>query len=344
MTARQIEVLGGGIVGLWQALVLAQRGHKVTLLEKTQPPFAQTASGMAGGMIAPFCEVESAEPLIEKLGEKALHLWCSAVACVRRRGTLVVASGRDRAELSRFARMTRRHRFLSPEALGACEPDLAGRFPAALLFEAEAHVDPVAARKALRARLQALSCVLKQDPEGFAARKSKGADFFIDCRGYDAAPVLAGLRGVRGEMLMVHSREVELSRPVRFLHPRLPVYVVPRGGGHFMVGASMVESADRRAITVRGALELLSALYGLHPGFAEAEITATGSGIRPAFADNLPKIIVRGSYILVNGLYRHGYLLAPVLAHMVADYIEAPDRSKAQAQAFFGRLVLEKAA
>ena len=71
-------------------------------------------------------------------------------------------------------------------------------------------------------------------------------------------------------------------------------------------------------VTVRSALELLGSAYALHPAFGEAQIVELGAGVRPAFADNVPKIVVRGRTIHVNGLYRHGFLLAPVLAELVA--------------------------
>ena len=89
-----------------------------------------------------------------------------------------------------------------------------------------------------------------------------------------------------------------------------------------MVGATVIESDDDGPITVRSALELLGMAYALHPAFGEAEIVDAGAGVRPAFADNVPKIIVRGRTIHVNGLYRHGFLLAPALAELVADYLE----------------------
>jgi glycine oxidase len=103
------------------------------------------------------------------------------------------------------------------------------------------------------------------------------------------------------------------------LHPRVPLYVVPRGEGLFMVGATMIESDQRRRITARSMLELLSGAYALHPAFGEAEIVEIGCDARPAFADNLPRIRRRGRTLYVNGLYRHGFLLAPSLARMAAD-------------------------
>ena len=89
-------------------------------------------------------------------------------------------------------------------------------------------------------------------------------------------------------MLMLRQPEIRLSRPIRLLHPRFPVYIVPRGEGVFMVGATMVESASRSAVTARSALELLSAVWTLNPAFGEAEIIEMGAHLRPAFPDNLP--------------------------------------------------------
>jgi glycine oxidase len=128
---------------------------------------------------------------------------------------------------------------------------------------------------------------------------------------------------VRGERLLLASSEVSLSRPVRLLHPRHPIYVVPWGDGKFLVGATMIESEDDGPVTVRSALELLGAAYALHPAFGEAQILETGAGVRPAFPDNVPRAVVRvgGKRIFVNGAYRHGFLLAPALAEAVATYL-----------------------
>jgi len=89
-----------------------------------------------------------------------------------------------------------------------------------------------------------------------------------------------------------------------------------------MIGATVIESEEIGAISLRSALDLLSAAYAIYPGFAEAEILLQGAGARPAFPDNRPRIAVAPGYIYVNGLYRHGFLLAPVMAELVADYIE----------------------
>ena len=113
----------------------------------------------------------------------------------------------------------------------------------------------------------------------------------IDCRGLAARDKQTELRGVKGELILIETAEVELKRPVRLIHPRFPLYVIPRGDDRFMLGATSIEAEDR-GVSVRSALELLSAAYAVHPAFGEARILEFGSGLRPAFPDNLPRIAV----------------------------------------------------
>lgn len=299
-----ISVLGAGVVGLCTATALSDAGLAVEVIEPAGAPPA--ASLLAGGMLAPFCEGESAPEVIVTQGQAALDWWVAHVPGVARRGTLVVAAPRDVGELDRFARATRAHRQVEP---GTLEPDLAGRFARGLLFEAEAHMDPRAALSALRETLRTRGVVFRDEPP---------SGRIVDCRGMAAAPSLGNLRAVRGETLEVVTPEVCLSRPVRLLHPRFPCYIVPRGEGRYMIGATMVESARPGPITARAVMELLSAAYTVHPAFAEAEVIATGAGLRPAFPDNIPAIRRDGDRIHVNGMYRHGFLMAPVLATALA--------------------------
>ena len=331
---KTITVNGAGIAGLWAALVLAQRGHDVRLVEKQPDLFLDAASSRAGAMIAPYCEAESAGSMVQAAGLEALRIWQDVVPGFKTRGTLVVAPRRDQGELKRFARLTQGHQTLDADAIQELEPELAGQFTSALFFRDEGHISPDQAMRQLIKAFEALGGRL--DKGRRAARDGpprdgplRAGDYVLDCRGIAACSELANLRGVRGELVHIRSRDISLHRPVRLLHPRFPIYIVPHGGGNHMIGATMIESADNGPVTVRSALELLSAAYAVHPGFAEAEICGLDHGIRPAFPDNLPKIIVRGNYIHVNGLYRHGFLLAPVLARLVADVIEqgrdAPD-------------------
>jgi len=314
-----IRVMGAGIVGLTTAYEFARAGASVEVIERRAGP-GLGCSYHAGGMLAPWCEAESAEPLIVELGREALAYWRDIVPVASQMGSLVLAPARDRAELTRFSRRTSHFETVGAERLAALEPDLAGRFDQALFFAEEAHLDPRAAVAALVARLRQMPNVTLCF-ETAAESLDSLADWTIDCRGFAARDALPELRGVKGEMLMLATKDIVLSRPVRLIHPRHPVYIVPRGDGRFMVGATMIESEDQSRITARSMLELLGAAYTVHPAFGEAEILETGADVRPAFPDNLPRLVRDGRVLYVNGLFRHGFLCAPALARRAAEAV-----------------------
>ena len=100
------------------------------------------------------------------------------------------------------------------------------------------------------------------------------------------------------------------------MHPRYPLYIVPKPNHHFVLGATQIESEDDSPISVRSTLGLLSAAYSIHAGFGEARIINAQSGLRPAFVDHQPKIHVDETQriVSVNGLFRHGYLIGPAVS------------------------------
>lgn len=323
MSARSITVLGAGVAGLWQALTLARRGHRVRLVERApeMAPFEDSASAFAGGMLAPNCEEEAAPVVVRDMGIEGLGLWREVYPETRVLGSIVVAPARDQGELTRFARMTIGHRLVDDAGLASLEPDLGGRFSRALHFAGEGHVVP---RAALAFLLEAVRSAGAEVTLGATEpiEAPTAGEWLVDCRGLAARDELPELRGIRGEMAVIRTRELTLSRPVRLLHPRFPIYVVPWGEGVFMVGATVLEREDAGPVTLRSALELLGTAYALHPAFGEAEILELSAGVRPAFPDNVPKLVARGRHLYVNGMYRHGYLVAPVLARLAAEWIE----------------------
>ena len=230
----------------------------------------------------------------------------------------MVAHARDRADFERFAKLTTGHQRLDAAAVSELEPSLEGRFRDALFYPDEGHVEPRRVLPELHARIAAAGGTIKFNSE---AEADDLDGIVIDCRGLAARDAQNELRGVKGEMIVVETSEVELSRPVRLIHPRWPLYVIPRGDGRFMLGATSIEAEDT-GVSVRSALELLGAAYAVHPAFAEARIVEFGSGLRPAFPDNLPRITVDKKKIAVNGLYRHGFLLAPALAELTLAHVE----------------------
>ncbi len=314
-----ILIRGAGIAGLTLAHELAEAGHPVVLADIAASP-GLGASYYAGGMLAPWCEGETAPAEVVRLGTEAVVWWERVLPDeVTRGGTLVVANARDAAELRRFASRTENHVWLDSQAIAEKEPDLAGRFSQALFFAGEAHLDPRAAMAALTEKLKGMGVDIRC---GEAAHplleKEHGFPTVIDCTGPSARGLARGLRGVRGEMLVLETPEVALSRPVRLLHPRIPLYIVPRAGHRFMIGATMIESEDDGPASVRSVMELLNAAYALHPAFAEARLLETGTGIRPAYPDNTPRFSREGgNRYRLNGFYRHGFLLAPALARLV---------------------------
>jgi glycine oxidase len=235
------------------------------------------------------------------------------------KGTLVFAQSRDRKELEKFARRTQGYELVSQDTIALLEPDLANQFQRALYFKDEAHLDP-------RLALIRLAQVVQDRGVGIHFNQELTPEdllpeIVVDCRGYHAAKDVAALRPVKGEMLIVKTAEVNLSRPVRLLHPRIPLYIVPRDEQHFMIGATMIENGQNKQFSVRSMLELLGSAYALHPSFAEAQIVEMGVDLRPAYIDNLPRVEKEGAVWRINGLYRHGYLLAPYMAKLAAEAI-----------------------
>jgi glycine oxidase len=321
----QVTVLGAGVAGLTCAVELAERGVDVEVVDRAERLGAASCSWYAGGMLAPWCELENAEPLIAKLGLESIAWWRERLPGTALNGSLVVAHGRDGGELTQFSRRTQQFEWLDGEAVARLEPDLGGRFNKALFFKDEGHLDPRTSLEFLARRLEELRVPIRFGVTLAVAPACWGtpssARQIIDCTGLAAREVLTDLRGVKGEMVLLKLRDISLSRPVRVLHPRMPLYIVPRGDGLFMVGATMIESDQPTRISARSMLELLSAAYALHPAFGEAEIVEIGTGVRPAFPDNLPRVAWHNDTLYVNGLFRHGFLLAPALARRVAGIL-----------------------
>jgi len=318
-----IHIIGAGVSGLACAWELAQHGHTVQVFEQANTLGAQACSWYAGGMLAPWCERENAEAPVQVWGEQAIAWWAQHTA-VQRQGSLVVAHGRDYPALKQFAQRTTHYQWLDAAQLAELEPALSSGLQRALFFPAEAHLTP---RQALADLLHAVQTagVTVHFGRSYPPSAAPTNTLTLDCRGFSARAALPQLRGVKGEMLRIRSQDVTLSRPIRLLHPRHPIYIVPHGDHTYMVGATVLESEDRQRISARSLLELLNTLCSLHPALGEAEVLETGSALRPAFPNNLPQLVrTAPRYWHLNGFYRHGYLLAPILAQHTAHYLLNP--------------------
>lgn len=304
-----LTVIGAGIAGLWCAWMAQRAGMAVRVVERGSERLDAGCSWRAGGMLAPEVEAELAEPVVSALGRRSLELWRSEFPdLLAAEGTLLLPPRRDPAQLNRFRRLTRSWQEVEAAAL---EPALAGLHDRGLFYPTEGHVDP---RRVLPRMAEALRAAGAELVFDTALEPEEAGGAVLDCRGLDAGGALPDLRGVKGEMLLVRTPDIDFRRPVRLLHPRHPIYVVPRDGHVFMIGATTVESGGRAGVTVRSAGELLTQAYAVHPAFGDAEVLEMNAGLRPAFPDNRPRLVRSGRTIRVNGLYRHGYLLAPAMA------------------------------
>lgn len=335
---RDAVVVGGGVAGLTVGLALARAGVRVHRVDDGRA----RCSDRAGGMLAPYCELDGADPAVVRAGLGAVAGWQAllgerAEGVVADRGSLVIAHRPDRPLLRQLADRVRRAGHgerltaLDRRGLAEAEPLLADRFDGGWLVGGEGQVHP-------RHALDALADLLADAGATHATERATdlapgrvtvegGAlrtDLVVDARGVRAADALP-VRAVRGEYVLAHAPEARLQRPVRLAHPRYPLYVVPRPGGRVYVGATQLERAGAGGVTVRSALELLSALYSVHPSLGEAAVLEVGAGERPAVPDNAPWLRHRPGLLEVNGLFRHGWLLAPRLSRAAVDLLSDRD-------------------
>lgn len=338
-TTEHIAVAGAGLLGRLVAWQLLDDGHAVTLYDAGDLDVPPAAAWTAAGMVAPLCETAISERCVYDMGRFALRQWprwleaLDARSLWQQHGSLMVAHPQDLGELTQFRRDLD-HALgggspcqpLDAREVHRLEPDLAPGFQQGLYLPDEAHLDNRALLTRLLDEIRALGgechahCPVETFPgEIVSADGRRGFDLVIDCRGTGARQRHPSLRGVRGETLHVQTAEIRLSRPVRLMHPRYQLYVVPKPGQRFVIGATQIESEDRSPVSLQSSLELGSALYTLSPAFAEARILEQGVNLRPAFLDNLPHVTHQEGLVTANGLFRHGYLLAPaVVCHLLA--------------------------
>lgn len=349
MAGASIGIAGAGLLGRLLAWRLARAGHRVAVFDAApgpQPAFdgRGAAAFSAAGMLSPLAEMEHAEPEIAALGWRSIALWrtiavrlprtadCDGVfaaGCFAQRGSLLLAhrgdSGTAQRVLARLARTPdQAARPLDAAALATLEPAVLGPAQAWLLPD-EAQVLPGAALDGLQAGAgDAVAWHWGRPVAAVAPGRIHGADgtaaafdTVFDVRGLGArdgaADWTASLRGVRGETVWLHAPAHGLTRPLRLLHPRHRVYVVPRGADRVLVGASEIESEDRSPVSLRSAVELMAAAHSVVPALAEARIERLDRHLRPALPDHRPHTDIAPGLVRINGLFRHGWLLAPAL-------------------------------
>ncbi len=335
-----IAIAGVGLVGRVLALNLLQSGHTLTLFDEDEA-YGDNAAGMtAAGMLALFAELETAESAIFDHGKRSIALWPSLLEqldisdAYQLKGSIITAHPQDFSELDHFIETLQSKveeassiQVLDRAGIISLEPDL-DQHTKAFYIPHEGQVDAQRFMKTSSDYLLAHQNVtwhektkVEKVEEGtlYFSNKSKKYDWVFDARGLGAKEQVENLRGVRGEVFWLDAPEVNISRPTRMLHPRYKIYIVPRPNNMYIIGATEIESEDKSPMSVRSSLELLSAVYSMHTGFAEARIVNMVTNCRPTLKDNLPNIEQGEKLTRINGLYRHGYLLAPAVVEQALN-------------------------
>ncbi len=340
----QSVVLGAGLMGRLLACELARIGHAVTLYEAAGPDAQGAAARVAAAMLAPLAESAITEAPVVTMGQYALKRWPELLAQLeqpvffQQEGTLILWHRQDAAEASRFSHQLTTTQAQIPslpqaqtvhaDRIAELEPALANRFTQGLYLADEGQLDNRQLLSALLHQLTLLRVNLNwntpRNVTDFAPGQPGQPDWVFDCRGLGAHGDWQQLRGVRGEVIRLHAPEVHLTRPVRLIHPRYPLYIAPKPDHVFVIGATEIESQDLSPASVRSTLELLSAAYAVHSGFAEARILEIATQCRPTLPDNLPRMQHLGPRTLqINGLYRHGFLVAPAVLDAVMEQVQS---------------------
>jgi len=351
-------VVGGGVIGLSCAWRAAQRGAGVLVLERSRPPAGATR--VAAGMLAPVGELTFGEPELLQMTLSAAELYPEYVAELEaasgigtgfeRTGALHVALDRDEAaELRRVHDLQRslglEAEWLSPSRCRELEPGLTPSFHGGVLAAGEGAIDPRALTASLLAALEGAGVELRTEVEVEAAildgdgvagiRTADGAELtagaVVLATGADAGespwlPEAARppVRPVKGQVLELRPRGGEPPPCERILGSER-VYLVPRGDGRLIVGATVEEQGFDTAVTAGGVHELLREAYRLLPDVAEMELIDAAAGLRPGTPDNLPRIgpsPVEG-LLWATGHFRNGILLAPLAAEAIAGMLAA---------------------
>lgn len=338
MAAKRIGIAGAGVLGRLLAFTLSRAGHAVEVFDPASGPGPRADTGSlaagwtAAGMLSPVAELERAGAEVFAMGLRSCQLWPQIVQSLnqpvelRMQGSLLLAHRSDAGAAQRVVGLLQakadppyQPQPLTLQELRELEPSISG--PAlAWLLPCEGQIHPIQALQALAAEATAQgvqwhwgAVVNAVEPGALRVDDAQHRfDHVFDVRGAGAKPALP-VRGVRGEVFWLHAPGVPLHRPVRLLHPRHSVYLVPRPGDVIVVGASEIESEDRSPVSLRSTLELLSAAHSAIPALAEARVLHTETNLRPALPDNLPVIRHSAGKTEINGLFRHGWLIAPAL-------------------------------
>lgn len=352
-TQHTVGIAGAGLLGRLLAWTLARAGCAVTVFDPACGPAPrfheahsatralQAAGFTAAGMLSPVAELDNAAPAVAVMGWASITWWHQITQVLQLEnamshgGSWLVCHGQDLGSAQRVLNRleasqcdptwqaqapTETVRKVPLSALVEQEPAIQG-IAHAWHLPGEAHIHTVATLEALHTQAPSVvwqwqTPVASVETNGqlvMGDGQTQHFDTVIDTRGLGAKKRLS-VRGVRGEVVWLHLPHHGLQRPVRLLHPRHRVYIVPRQVDTVLVGATEIETEDDSAVSLKSAVELMSAAHSVMPTLAEARLLRWDVNLRPALPDNGPLVEWNERRLTINGLFRHGWLLAPALA------------------------------
>lgn len=351
-SAVDVAVVGGGAVGLSVAFEAARRGLRTAVFERGSA--GHGTSRVAAGMLAPIAEAAPGEEPLLELGLRSAGLYPEFLAALAKAApdqpsgytdcsTLLVARDADEAQALEREIELRRQFGLSVERLRASaarclEPALAPALRLAALIHSDHAIDPRMLTAALVAGARAeggdlhehtpVTGILRDGDRVTGLRLADGHEVAGRAVVIAAGVWSAALEGLQDD-LPIRLRPVK-GQIMRLHDPAGPGllrhvvrmgsgYIVPRGDGRYVIGATSEERGFDTTVTAGAAFELLRDASELVPGVSELVLDEFSAGLRPATTDNLPVIgpgRARGLHWAV-GHGRGGILLAPITAHLV---------------------------
>jgi glycine oxidase len=348
-------VIGAGLIGLACAWRMQQRGVSVLVVDR-EPEAGAGTSHVAAGMIAPVTEADFGEERLLRVNLRGRERWPAFAAELEERsglptgyresGALVVAADRDDAEALRRLYEFQRSlgvevEWLAPSAGRRLEPGLSPRIAGAIHAHGDAQADPRATMRALASLVDEVALGVGVRSVEHAGGRVTGVQTSEGVIGCDSVVVAAGawspalapdghgppVRPVKGQILELRVRagmEAPLSRIVRT--PRC--YLVARGDGQVVLGATVEEQGFDTAVTADGVFRLLEAAWEVVPEVGELELVEARAGLRPGTPDN-GAVVGRDSglegLVWATGHWRNGVLLAPLTGDWVAALVAADD-------------------
>jgi glycine oxidase len=347
-----IAVIGGGVIGLATAWRLAQRGLRVTLIERGR--VGEEASGAAAGMLAPYAEATNRGPFSD-LGQASLARYAAFVdelksettldAELIRTGLLRVAEGDEgelqlRATFGAMREMGSNAEWIECTALRQLEPGLSVDVTAAIFSPTEWQLDPRRLTRALSVASAKAGVRILEKTEviGFEASAGKVAAVKTLAGSIAADRVLLASGSWNRAIAAMLGADIPV-KPIRgqiaSLGPCYPLplkhtvyshhgYLVPRSDGRVLAGSTEDDAGFDSRPTAAGLAGVLARAFALAPSLADAPIESTWAGLRPMCIDRMPilgKLAAWDNAYISAGHFRNGILMAPISAELMADLI-----------------------